>query len=207
MIGYPLAIYLDEPSAGIDPSSRRRIYRAIKRAKHSDQIVVIASHRYVLLSVYILFLFFLLFSHFTRSFSLRECEDLCDRVSIIQSGALKRIGKVSELKRTYATGYTIIVKLYPINDYDKQTDLLTADIIAKFGKSCQLKDRRLVSRDGFSRNVENTSLKHLFTFSVHLLTGFISFRRNRSENSMVPSVFWYGTGENETCNRRRLYHF
>lgn len=78
-------------------------------------------------------------------FSLKECEDLCDRVMIIHSGMLKRIGTVAELKKLYASGYTLLVKLSTSGDHERKTDLLIDRVMAEFGDDCQLKDKRMVS--------------------------------------------------------------
>lgn len=58
---------------------------------------------------------------------------------------LIRIGTIGELKKMYASGYTLMVKLSNTIDYEKKTDLLIERIMATFGNICQLKDKRLVS--------------------------------------------------------------
>jgi ABC-type multidrug transport system ATPase subunit len=40
MVGYSRIIFLDEPTTGLDPASRRKIWAIISRAKHNRAIVL-----------------------------------------------------------------------------------------------------------------------------------------------------------------------
>mmetsp|Transcript_12303 Transcript_12303/g.40386 ORF Transcript_12303/g.40386 Transcript_12303/m.40386 type:complete len:2003 (+) Transcript_12303:62-6070(+) len=72
LIGKPLVIYLDEPSTGLDPASRRSLWRCIKNAKGSASIIL-------------------------TSHSMEEAEVLCDRIGIFVDGRLRCIGAPKEL--------------------------------------------------------------------------------------------------------------
>ena len=74
LIGDPLVAYLDEPSTGLDPSSRRLLWDVIKKAKKKTAIVL-------------------------TTHSMEEAEALCDRLGIFVGGQLQCIGnpKVSLL--------------------------------------------------------------------------------------------------------------
>lgn len=73
LIGSPLVAYLDEPSTGLDPSSRRLLWDVIKKAKKRTAIVL-------------------------TTHSMEEAEALCDRLGIFVGGKLQCIGnpKVSQ---------------------------------------------------------------------------------------------------------------
>ena len=45
LIGDPNVVFLDEPTAGVDPVSRRKLYDVMDRSKSSGQAVVLTSHR------------------------------------------------------------------------------------------------------------------------------------------------------------------
>ncbi len=45
LVGDPPIIFLDEPSTGVDPAARRRLWDAITSIKKRGQSVVITSHR------------------------------------------------------------------------------------------------------------------------------------------------------------------
>ena len=57
LVGRPAVVYLDEPSTGLDPASRRDLWRTVERAKE---------HAAVLLTTH----------------SMEEAEYLCDRLGI-----------------------------------------------------------------------------------------------------------------------------
>lgn len=79
-------------------------------------------------------------------FSLKECEILCDRVTVLQNGILKRIGSVTSLKKQYAVGFTLLVKLRNVSNISEKVDSLI-DAILKAFRNDQgfLKDQRVVS--------------------------------------------------------------
>ena len=82
LIGDPRVVYLDEPSTGLDPASRRQLWDVISKAK-GNKSIVLTTH------------------------SMEEAEVLCDRVGIMALGQLQCIGKSQELKRRYGKGYTL----------------------------------------------------------------------------------------------------
>ena len=67
LIGDPLVVYLDEPSTGLDPASRRNLWDVIKQGKQG-RAIILTTH------------------------SMEEAEVLCDRLGIFVDGALKVIG-------------------------------------------------------------------------------------------------------------------
>ena len=67
LIGDPLVVYLDEPSTGLDPASRRNLWDVIKQGKQG-RAIILTTH------------------------SMEEAEVLCDRLGIFVDGALQVIG-------------------------------------------------------------------------------------------------------------------
>lgn len=47
LIGNPRVILLDEPTSGVDPASRRRLWKVLVQCKISGQSIVLTSHRYI----------------------------------------------------------------------------------------------------------------------------------------------------------------
>jgi len=84
MIGDPLVCYLDEPSTGLDPASRRTLWKCIKEAKKTRSI--------------------LLTTH-----SMEEAEALCDRLGIFIDGALHCLGPPKALTEKYGGTYALSV--------------------------------------------------------------------------------------------------
>jgi ABC-type multidrug transport system ATPase subunit len=84
MIGNPLVCYLDEPSTGLDPASRRTLWTCIKEAKKSRAI-------------------------FLTTHSMEEAEGLCDRLGIFVDGALRCIGNPKELTARFGGFYILTI--------------------------------------------------------------------------------------------------
>jgi len=81
-IGNPSVVFLDEPTSGMDPYSRRFIWEVIrKRAKNSTVLLT---------------------THF-----LDEADLLCDRIAIMTAGHLSCIGSPLFLKGRFGTGYLL----------------------------------------------------------------------------------------------------
>ena len=89
LIGNPPVIFLDEPSAGMDPEARRFMWKIIERIskfkKYSS--VILTTH------------------------SMEEAEGLCNRIAIQVAGTLKCIGTVQHLKNRFGQGYELEIKL------------------------------------------------------------------------------------------------
>lgn len=70
MIGGPAVMLLDEPTIGIDPGSRRKIWATLVSLRDAAKIsIILTSH------------------------SMNECEVLCNRIAIMAKGQLACLGK------------------------------------------------------------------------------------------------------------------
>jgi ABC-2 type transport system ATP-binding protein len=74
----PALLFLDEPTAGLDPQSRARLWQEVRRLRDEGMTVFITTHY------------------------LEEADALCDRVAIIDHGEIVAEGTPSELKRELA---------------------------------------------------------------------------------------------------------
>ncbi|KAL3659649.1 hypothetical protein V7S43_015324 [Phytophthora oleae] len=89
MIGNPAIIFLDEPSTGMDPVSRRFMWDVIAdiSTRGKESTIVLTTH------------------------SMEECEALCSRVGIMVGGRLRCLGSVQHLKSRFGDGLVLDVKL------------------------------------------------------------------------------------------------
>ncbi|KAE9030907.1 ABC transporter A family member 1 [Phytophthora rubi] len=89
MIGNPAIIFLDEPSTGMDPVSRRFMWDVIAdiSTRGKESTIVLTTH------------------------SMEECEALCSRVGIMVGGRLRCYGSVQHLKSRFGDGLVFDVKL------------------------------------------------------------------------------------------------
>merc|ERR1719240_1931921 len=79
VIGSPRVIFLDEPTTGLDPNTRRFVWDYILELK-KDRAVVLTTH------------------------SMEEADALCARIGIMVNGKLKNLGTPQQLKAQYGTG-------------------------------------------------------------------------------------------------------
>lgn len=84
LIGVPTITYLDEPSTGLDPASRRSLWDVISAAK-GDKSIVLTTH------------------------SMEEADVLSDRIAIMSHGEIQCVGTASALKRRFGRGYTLTI--------------------------------------------------------------------------------------------------
>ncbi|XP_030852679.1 phospholipid-transporting ATPase ABCA1 isoform X2 [Strongylocentrotus purpuratus] len=87
LIGNPPVIFLDEPTTGMDPKSRRFLWNCITSIVKEGRSVVLTSH------------------------SMEECEALCTRLAIMVNGKFKCLGSTQHLKNKFGDGYTLTIRL------------------------------------------------------------------------------------------------
>ena len=74
LIGRPKVMLLDEPTTGVDPAARRKIWETINNIRKSGTSIILTSH------------------------SMEECEALCDRLAIMVGGTFQCIGGPQHIK-------------------------------------------------------------------------------------------------------------
>lgn len=87
-IGNPRIIFMDEPTTGMDPVSRRDVWNLIQRLKR-DKTVILTTH------------------------AMEEADILSDRIAVICDGKLKCVGSPLYLKNTFGDGYRITLVCSP----------------------------------------------------------------------------------------------
>ena len=80
LLGNPQIVYLDEPTTGMDPVTRRDVWDMIIRAKQG-RVIVLTTH------------------------SMEEADVLGDRVAIMSHGKIQALGTSLSLKKAYGGGY------------------------------------------------------------------------------------------------------
>ena len=87
LVNDPQVVFLDEPTAGLDPQVRREIYTIIEELKREKKTVLLTTHY------------------------IEEAERLCDRVAIVDYGRVIALGTPRELKDKSAGTTRIEVRL------------------------------------------------------------------------------------------------
>jgi ABC-type multidrug transport system ATPase subunit len=80
-VGDPAVVFLDEPSSGMDPLTRRAMWNLISNAVvKKNMSVVLTTH------------------------NMEECEALCNRIGIMVAGSLVCLGSVQQIKSCFGSG-------------------------------------------------------------------------------------------------------
>src|ERR1700676_542090 len=93
----PQLLFLDEPTTGLDPQSRARVWDEVRRMHDRGTTVFLTTHY------------------------LDEADALCDRIAIIDHGKIVTLGSPEELKREVAGD---LVTLSVVGNQQAALDLL-----------------------------------------------------------------------------------
>ena len=100
-IGNPRLVYLDEPSTGLDPESRRQLWHAVLAAKQS-KCIILTTH------------------------ALEEAEALCDRVGIMTLGLMRTLGTPTQLRLQFDQGYKFMLAVDKLENEPAASAFATA---------------------------------------------------------------------------------
>ena len=98
----PATLFLDEPTAGLDPQSRLALWEILGELNEQGQTILLTTHY------------------------MEEADELCDRLAIIDHGHLLTLGTPTELKT--ATGADTIVTVTAQGDLDELAKVLAAEV-------------------------------------------------------------------------------
>ncbi|GIG87961.1 ATP-binding cassette domain-containing protein [Plantactinospora endophytica] len=101
LVGRPEVVFLDEPSAGLDPGKREELWQMI-RGLRADGVTVLLTTQY-----------------------LEEADALADTIAVIDHGRVIASGTPAELKRQVG-GHTVTARLTDPADTDTAAAILTA---------------------------------------------------------------------------------
>jgi ABC-2 type transport system ATP-binding protein len=86
MMHDPAVLFLDEPSAGLDPQTRLLLWEIIQEYNKAGKTILITTH------------------------NMEEADALCDRLAIIDHGHVIALGTPRELKASVPGGYLVRVR-------------------------------------------------------------------------------------------------
>jgi ABC-2 type transport system ATP-binding protein len=98
----PSVLFLDEPTAGLDPQSRLALWDLLHELHNDGQTILLTTHY------------------------MEEADQLCDRVAIMDHGRVLALDTPANLKRSI--GADTIVSVRTTGDLDKLGELLSKDV-------------------------------------------------------------------------------
>jgi ABC-2 type transport system ATP-binding protein len=100
LLHQPRLLFMDEPTVGIDPQSRRAILDSVKDLNRLDMTVLYTTHY------------------------MEEAHELSDRVAIIDHGELIALGTQEELTRQVGENETLVLHIDEVQDCDALAEAL-----------------------------------------------------------------------------------
>jgi len=102
LVGEPEVLFLDEPTTGLDPQSRRQVWGLVAAYRGRGGTVVLTTHY------------------------MEEAERLCDRVAVVDHGKLVRVGTPAELIAALPGDHVIELEVEKAANGDLSVDELRA---------------------------------------------------------------------------------
>jgi ABC-2 type transport system ATP-binding protein len=89
LVGDPEVLFLDEPTTGLDPQSRRQVWDIVNAFKERGRTVLLTTHY------------------------MDEAERLADRVAVVDKGSIIALGTPRELIRTLGGDHVVEIRVAP----------------------------------------------------------------------------------------------
>ena len=105
LIGDPELLFLDEPTTGLDPQSRRQVWELVESLKAGGRTIVLTTHY------------------------MDEAERLCDRVAIVDHGRVIALGTPRELVATLGANQIVFFSV------DGGAEALDGESLAALGRA------------------------------------------------------------------------
>ena len=177
LIVNPVILFMDEPTSGLDPLIANDIKRLVRKkiVEEEGRTVILTTH------------------------NLKEAEELCDRVAVIDSGMIKAEGSVHDLKRQVASVSRYIFEFK--NTKDSQLKVLE--------KICQIKlilsksnrsnsDSTKIEIEVPNNNGSGSSLlRDIFNSGVNI-TSF--YEKTASLEEIYSNILKFNSNQHESRN-------
>ncbi len=92
LVHHPEVLFLDEPTAGIDPQGRLALWEILQRLHEQGQTILLTTHY------------------------MEEAEELCQRVAIMDHGRILALGSPEELKHSLGAETVLTLQFEPVTD-------------------------------------------------------------------------------------------
>src|SRR5918995_4084004 len=110
LVGDPALLFLDEPTTGLDPQSRRQLWELIERFKADGRAILLTTHY------------------------MEEAERLCDQVAIVDQGRIIALGTPRELVASLSAEHVVEFAVGPTTLLDERALQAVAGVSAAAGR-------------------------------------------------------------------------
>ncbi|KAI8811974.1 P-loop containing nucleoside triphosphate hydrolase protein [Cladochytrium replicatum] len=86
LTGSPAILVCDEPSTGLDPETRRQVWKVLSSVKGSNRCLIVTTH------------------------AMEEADAICNRIGIVSNGKMRVIGTQNRLKQKFGSGLKISLR-------------------------------------------------------------------------------------------------
>ncbi|XP_045462666.1 phospholipid-transporting ATPase ABCA1-like [Harmonia axyridis] len=142
LIGDAPIIFLDEPTTGMDPGTKRHLWNRLSAIRESGKSIILTSH------------------------SMEECEALCTKLAIMVNGNFQCLGSTQHLKSRFSEGFTVTLKLKKIKNSSGLEHRDTTPIetfMAHNFRGCELREKH---QELLNYYIKDRSAKWSTLFSV-----------------------------------------
>lgn len=108
VLAHPKLLFLDEPTAGLDPGTAAEIHGQIQRERERGTTVFLTTH------------------------NMEEAAKLCGHVALLNEGSIVEYGKPEEICRRYNHQHKIKIRFYNGEQKEFECDGSQADVIADY---------------------------------------------------------------------------
>ena len=144
---YPNVIFMDEPSTGMDPYTRRLLLDLLNKAYLKNQNINKIKDEDLRRAI-------ILTTH-----SIEEVEALCDKIGILKNGSIEkdRVGSINDIVLKYSKGIELNVEFKKIN-YDYIKDIYQKDYKNLYQKCNNLKEVKFIVGKTYSQYLEENNI-------------------------------------------------
>lgn len=108
LVNDPQVVFLDEPTTGLDPNIRRKLWDVIRKINQQGKTIILTTHY------------------------MEEAEELCDRVAIMESGKIAACDSPQNLITQNELKFTIKFATHDPLTQDQKNDLSEHNLVLKF---------------------------------------------------------------------------
>jgi ABC-2 type transport system ATP-binding protein len=119
LVGDPDVVFLDEPTTGLDPQSRRQVWDIVEEFRSRGRTVLLTTHY------------------------MEEAQRLCDRVAIVDRGRIIALGSPRELVASLGAEHVLEIETTRTPDLDRLRSLEEVESLRTFDGSTALTVRHV----------------------------------------------------------------